>query len=108
MGLISRASSRTYRFLESVNLTQKSFMSCEINGKLVVDRTHIKPRNYTELIEQTKELRSEINYHMKQETRRLKHEKEEEERREREKHVNISAGFTNEVSEQSRIGGGCY
>ena len=37
-------------------------MSCEINGKLLVDRTKVKPRNYTEQITSSRELKSEVLY----------------------------------------------
>ena len=37
-------------------------MSCELNGKLLVDRTKVKPRNYTEQVESSRELKNEVLY----------------------------------------------
>ena len=55
-------------------------MSVTLNGKTVSDRGWVKPRNYMEMIEQTRELKKEINYQLKTMIFERKYEKQAEEK----------------------------
>jgi len=54
-------------------------MSCSINGKLLVDRTKVKPRNYTDQIVSSRELKSEVMYWLYYYQRHLETEEAEKE-----------------------------
>ena len=69
-------------------------MSVTWNGKMIVDRNKIKPRNYLELIDLTKDIKSEIRYHLDYHIQ-MKNEKVlDEVRRKREMEYQNSRGFS--------------
>ena len=69
-------------------------MSVTINGKTVSDRSWVKPRNYTEMILQTKELKNEVKYQLntivQDRMREEAHEKEAERQRAEQEKVGFS------------------
>ena len=80
-------------------------MSVSWNGKLIVDRSKIKPRNYTELIDLTKEIKSEINYHIKHKLQSDNEEIEDAVRRKKEMEIQKMRGFSGDRGERSLLFG---
>merc|ERR1712179_165581 len=96
MGLISRVSSRTYRY----------YYVGDMERKVIVDRLKIKPRDYSDLIGLTKDLKSEVNHHISLQLRLRIEEEMDKVRRKQDMEIQKMRGFSGDMREQSRIGGG--
>ena len=82
-------------------------MSCTLNGKIIVDRSKIKPRNYMELVELTRELKSELNHHIKVKIQERIAEEEDKILSKREMRIQTMIGFSEDLPHAfSAIGGG--
>lgn len=82
-------------------------MSATWNGKQIVDRSHIgKPRNFTDMIGITNDLKSEIHHYISLQMRIEIEEELDAARRKQEMHLQKMRGFSGDRNEQSRIGGG--
>ena len=71
-----------------------------------MDRLKIRPRNYTDLIEITKDIKCEIDYYITYQERLKIEAVQDEIRRKAEMEIQKMRGFSGDRNEQSRIGGG--
>ena len=69
-------------------------MSVTYNGKLIVDRTKIKPRNFAEQLDTSRDLKSEIIYYFSYKIQEANEARLDEIRRKREMEIQIMRGFS--------------
>ena len=69
-------------------------MSVSLNGKIVVDRTKIKPRSYAEQLDTSRDLKSEIIYHLSYRIQKENEARLDEIRRKAEMEIQKMRGFS--------------
>ena len=72
-------------------------MSCTLNDKIIVDRLKFKPRNYSDMVNLTKELKSEVLHQLKSEVHDRTAEEEDKIVSKREMRIQTMIGFSEDL-----------